>query len=681
MLELLNQTGAALARELDLDRLVQTVTDAGVQLVGAAFGAFFYNSTDASGQHLLLYTLSGAPHEAFAKFPLPGKTALFGPTLDGAAVVRSDDIVKDPRYGLSHPHHGMPPGHLPVRSYLAVPVVSSSGEVHGGLFFGHPEPAVFKERAERVVVGIAAQAAIAIDNARLLRALKASERRFRALIEHSADGVAVVDGAGFIRYFSPSACALEGHEAEAMLGKSCMLTTHPEDVPLLERCIDDALQSPGQAVPMTFRRQHKDGRWLWMEGTLTNLLADEAVGGMVANYRDVTARKLAQESLIRSQKMEALGTLAGGIAHDFNNILLAITGNIRLAADDLPAAHPAQASLTEVSQAAGRATDLVSQILAFSQQRETRREVLDVKPVAQEALALLRATLPALIEIRSRFEANLPAILADSTQIHQLLMNLVTNAAHAIGPSRGLIEVSVEAVTATPALGAAARDLSEGRRYVRISVTDDGSGMDKAVVERIFDPFYTTKRQGTGLGLSVVAGIVKSHDALITVCSEPARGSAFHVYFLAAKGVATQQSVAPPVIERGAGQRVLYIDDDEALVNLMRRVLERLSYRTTGCVSPRAALELFRANPLEFDVVVTDLSMPGLSGLELAATLHQLRPDMLILLTSGYVRPEDREAARSHGVREVLLKPYTPNDLSHALQRMLARSTNGPAAG
>lgn len=223
MLELLNQTGAALARELDLDRLVQTVTDAGVQLMGAAFGAFFYNSTDASGQHLLLYTLSGAPHEAFAKFPLPGKTAVFGPTLDGAAVVRSDDIVKDPRYGLSHPHHGMPPGHLPVRSYLAVPVVSSSGEVHGGLFFGHPEPAVFKERAERVVVGIAAQAAIAIDNARLLRALKASERRFRALIEHSADGVAVVDSAGFIRYFSPSACALEGHEAEAMLGTSCMV--------------------------------------------------------------------------------------------------------------------------------------------------------------------------------------------------------------------------------------------------------------------------------------------------------------------------------------------------------------------------------------------------------------------------------------------------------------------------
>ncbi len=676
MLELLNQSGAALSRELDLDRLVQTVTDAGVQLVGAAFGAFFYKAADESGQHLLLYTLSGAPPEAFAQFPLPGKTALFGPTLDGIAIIRSDDIRLDPRYGQSHPHRGMPQGHLPVRSYLAVPVVSSSGEVHGGLFFGHPEPAMFSERAERVIVGIAAQAAIAIDNARLLQALKVSERRFRALIEHSADGVAVVDGGGKILYFSPSACTIEGYEAEAMVGTNCLNTTHPDDVPSLQTWIQRALETPGQAIPMTLRRQHKDGRWLWIEGTLINLLGDAAVGGIVANYRDVTAGRRAQEALIRSQKMEALGTLAGGIAHDFNNILLAITGNVRLAAEDLPQTHSVQQSLAEISKASQRATELVGRILAFSRQQEPRREVMQLRPVVQEVLTLLRSTLPAMIEISTRFDTNLPLILADSTQIHQVIMNLATNAAHAMG-DRGVIEVSIDTVMVTPDLVGGARELREGH-FVRVSVSDNGSGIDKATLERIFDPFYTTKPagQGTGLGLSVVDGIVKGHDGAITVYSQPGKGTTFQVYFPAAAGVPTSEHPAQLPVNRGTGQRVLYVDDDEALVRLMTRVLKRLGYQISGCMSPQEALAIFAASPADFDVVVTDVSMPALSGFELAAELRKLRRDIPILMTSGYVRPEDREVAREQGVRELLLKPYTAAELGAALARVFSTSTS-----
>ncbi|HTE42521.1 MAG TPA: GAF domain-containing protein, partial [Steroidobacteraceae bacterium] len=230
LLELLNRTGAALAAELDLDKLVQIVTDAGVQLVGAAFGAFFYTIVDPRGERYMLYALSGVPREAFSKFPLPGKTALFGPTFEGSCIIRSDDILLDPRYGLSEPHRGMPAGHLPVRSYLSVPVISHSTEVLGGLFFGHPDPGVFTERAEQAIVGIAAQAAIAVENSRLLQAVQNSERRFRALIERNADGIAVIDAANNILYLSPSVASIEGYTDQELIGGNGIDNTHPDDV-------------------------------------------------------------------------------------------------------------------------------------------------------------------------------------------------------------------------------------------------------------------------------------------------------------------------------------------------------------------------------------------------------------------------------------------------------------------
>jgi PAS domain S-box-containing protein len=669
-LELLNETGAALARELDLDRLVQIVTDAGVQLVGAAFGAFFYNTRDERGQHLTLYALSGAPRAAFERFPLPGKTALFGPTLDGRGIVRCEDVLVDPRYGKSPPYCGMPPGHLPVRSYLSVPVVSSSGEVHGGLFFGHPDPGVFTERGERIITGIAAQAAIAMDNARLLLEVRNSERRFRALIEHSADAIAVLDASGSILYFSPSASAIEGHAAEDMIGASCIATTHPEDAPIMQQALARSLRSPGDAIHVALRRAHANGQWLWVEGTLTNLLGDVAVRGLVANYRDVTARRRAQEAQIRSQKMEALGTLAGGIAHDFNNILLAICGNARLAADDLPRDHNAQQSLAEIARAAQRATDLVRRILAFSRQQEPKRESLHLQPVVHEAVTLLRSTLPTLIEIRTSLASDAPAVLADPTQIHQIVINLVTNAAHAIGERSGVIEVGVAAAPLDPAVRP--RELKPGP-HVLLWVSDTGAGIDRLTLERIFDPFFTTKPpgRGTGLGLSVVEGIMKSHEGAIHVQSEPGRGATFRMYFPAAHHAPRAAEASGAGQPRGGGQRILCVDDDEAIVSMTRRLLERAGYRVCGSTSPAHALETFRSAPADFDVVITDVTMPGMSGFDLAHELRKIRPDVPILATSGYVRPEDRERARERGLQDLILKPDSTTELERVLARIL----------
>jgi signal transduction histidine kinase/ActR/RegA family two-component response regulator len=432
--------------------------------------------------------------------------------------------------------------------------------------------------------------------------------------------------------------------------------------------VSRTLENPGKAIPVLWRRRHKDGRWLWLEGTATNLLHDPAVRGIVTNYRDVTVRKRAEEAQIRSQKMEALGTLAGGIAHDFNNILLAITGNVKLAREDLPADHEIQQSLAEIAKASHRATELVRRILEFSRQQESQREVIELQPVIQEALKLLRSTLPAMIEIKATLAPDISPVLADSTQIHQIMLNLVTNAAHATGNDGGIIEVTVDAVTVRDELATALR---EGQ-YARITVSDDGCGMDKNTLERIFDPFFTTKPvgQGTGLGLSVVDGIVKNHDGTITVYSQLGKGTTFRVYLPAATGATPTPEAKRADAARGSGERVLYIDDDEAIVFLTTRILERLGYSVTGFTDPEQALERFRGNPADFDIVVTDLSMPNMSGLDLTQALHEARPDIQILMTSGYVRPEDRDRAREHGVRDLILKPNSVEELGQALDKL-----------
>lgn len=394
---------------------------------------------------------------------------------------------------------------------------------------------------------------------------------------------------------------------------------------------------------------------------------------------DITDRKKMEEQLLQSQKMEALGTLAGGIAHDFNNILLAIGGNASLAIEEVPPDHPAQVSLREIAKAGGRASALVRQILSFSRRHQPDRKRIPVQPIVEEALALLRSTLPARIEIRLDFVPDTPAILADSTQLHQVIMNLCTNAARAIGDQNGMIEISVRPFTATADFAVSALRLRPGQ-YVRISVRDTGIGMDPATLERIFDPFFTTQApgQGTGLGLSVVHGIMKDHDGAVSVYSEPGKGSVFHLYFPAAPAPAAQPVQPVPATPRGHGEHLLYVDDEEALVMLASRSLGKLGYKVTGHSNPTRALQVFGENPYQFAAVITDLSMPGMSGADLARRVIEIRPDIPVVMTSGYLRPEDEEEAREIGVRELILKPDTIEELAKALHRVFMNTPVAP---
>lgn len=446
----------------------------------------------------------------------------------------------------------------------------------------------------------------------------------------------------------------------------------PEDREIIANAMDPVREGKTDTISIEYRTLRRDGALQWV--AVTGRVERDAAGAiarMTGACMDITKRKRAEDAQRHSQKIEALGTLAGGIAHDFNNLLLAIGGNTRLAISELGPDHPVRRNLEEIDKASVRASDLVHRILAFSHQREPRRAVIDLRPTIEEALRLLRSTLPAMIELRTSFAPETPLVNADSTQIYQVIMNLVTNSAHAIGEDSGLVTVEL-----SPAMLAAANEHSTADAgagpLVRIRVTDTGCGMNETTRERMFDPFFTTKPvgRGTGLGLSVVHGIVRSHGGIIAVESEPGRGSTFDVYLPPAVPATPAVPAGVEGIQSGGGQRILYVDDEDALVYLVTHTLQRLGYQVSGFTDPAQALVEFGKNPAAFDVVVTDVAMPGMSGFNLSRAVLAIRPDVPIIMTSGYVRPQDRVAAQQIGVRDLILKPDTLDELGRALERL-----------
>ncbi len=380
-------------------------------------------------------------------------------------------------------------------------------------------------------------------------------------------------------------------------------------------------------------------------------------------------RRALETQLREAQKMEALGTLAGGIAHDFNNILTAIGGHVDLARADLPADHPATDSLSEIARAYGRARDLVRRILLFSRREEGRREVIALTPVLEEALHLLRASLPPNVRIEPTLAPDLPPVLADGTQLHQVMMNLGTNAGYAMREAGGALQVAVDLIEVGDIAHAPSPELREGPT-VRWRVRDTGSGMDREVMQRLFEPFFTTKGlAGTGLGLSVVHGIVRDHGGHIAVQSAIGRGTEFTIYLPAAQAAPQQAavSVAGPV--RGEGQHILCVDDEEVLAFLTGRILSRLGYRCTEFTDPHAALQELRGAPHAFDAVITDLQMPGMNGIEFARAVRAVRADIPIALVSGMAHTLRDETAEA-GITAWIDKPSTIDELSRGVHGM-----------
>jgi signal transduction histidine kinase/ActR/RegA family two-component response regulator len=460
--------------------------------------------------------------------------------------------------------------------------------------------------------------------------------------------------------------------AEQALGKRLdQLSFAPEEADRFRMALEAVARSGEPAQPMEFQFRLPDGSIGEVLSTIFELPVSEGERCFVCMDVDLTARKRLEQQLQHAQRLQALGTLAGGIAHDFNNVLAAITGNVELGLMDAGPEHPVRESLLEIQTAAGRAKDLVMQILSFSRREVPIRTVIDPREVIREVARLLRASMPASIELELSLATDTPNVLANGSQLHQVLMNLGTNAAMALDAFKGLIRISserVELADGQPAPGG----LGAGF-YTRISVQDTGCGMDAATLGRMFEPFFTTrlKGHGTGLGLSVVHGIMQNHDGAITIDSSLGQGSTFSLFFHAADAPALPELARRDTSALGQGKHILYVDDEDALVSVASRGLSRAGYRVTTHSDARSALSDFRARPADFDVVVTDLTMPGLSGPELVRELRLLRPDVPILMLTGYMHPEDVESARELGVGDVMLKPHTVDELALAIERRL----------
>jgi PAS domain S-box-containing protein len=406
------------------------------------------------------------------------------------------------------------------------------------------------------------------------------------------------------------------------------------------------------------------------------LQAITAIGGQIGQFlqrrQADEQRRVLEGQLRQAQKMQAIGTLATGIAHEFNNALRAILANVELARMDLGPEHPVRGSIEEIDRAGRRARDIVQQILAFARPQALQRRCLALPEVAQEALRLLRVTLPPRIELATDFSPDTPAVLADATQIHQLLVNLCTNASQAMRGESGRIVIRLSDAT----LGAEALHAMPGLqpgRFARLSVSDSGTGIDPVVREHIFDPFFSTKPagEGTGLGLAVVHGIVQAHEGAIDVESAAGKGTTFCVYFPAAQDAATPGATDEASVRAdGRGRHVLFLDDNQELVSAMVRTLPRHGYRVSGHTAAEAALDAVRTAPQAYDLVVTDYKMPGLSGLDVARELARIRADLPVVIISGYIDRKLQETARELGVRQLLNKLHTSEELLDAIDRL-----------
>jgi signal transduction histidine kinase/ActR/RegA family two-component response regulator len=456
-----------------------------------------------------------------------------------------------------------------------------------------------------------------------------------------------------------------------LIGQSLAVFYNEKQMKEVNR-VNESLVTQGNFSLLEVWHTHKDGTEFPMLMNSIVIKNKNAIPQYIATTAiDLTVQKKLEEQLQQALKMESIGTLAGGIAHDFNNILFPIVGYAEMLLMDTPEDSPVRESLNQIYTSALRAKSLVKQILTFSRQESGELILMKMQPIVKEALKLIRSTIPTTIEIIQDINPDCGVIKADPTQIHQIVMNLATNAYHAMEETGGELKVSLKQVELgeydiiTP-------DMTPGF-YACLTVADTGVGMDKNLTDKIFDPFFTTKAigKGTGMGLSVVHGIVISMNGAIQVYSEPGKGTQFHVYFPIEKKSFEEKNTQAKEPIQGGTEQILLVDDEEAILSMEKRMLERLGYQVTSRTSSLEALEAFHDSPDKFDLVITDMAMPNMPGDKLSVELTKIRPDIPILLCTGFSETMSEEKATSLGIKGFLLKPIVMKDLAQKIREVL----------
>jgi len=515
--------------------------------------------------------------------------------------------------------------------------------------------------------------------------LKESREKYRQLFNHAPAGIYEIDFIkGKLVSVNDVICEYTGYTRDELLSMSAFdLLTKESQEKFIDR-LDRLFK--GETIPDVVENKvrTKDGREIWVLFN-TRFVYDEdghPTGATVVAHR-IDERKKAEEEkkrlegqLRQAQKMEAIGTLAGGIAHDFNNILSAIMGYTEISMLKVPEDIKLHQYLKKIMKASMRAREMVKQILAFSRKSDYECKPIQVDRIIQEALKILKSSFPSFIEIQTSIDPDVGIIDADTVQIQRVVMNLCTNAAHAMKNNGGIlgvrlinIELNEEDVSIYP-------DIQPGS-FLKLSVSDTGDGLSDDVMDRMFDPYYTTKEKGagTGLGLSIVHGIVKAHNGFITVESVMGKGSVFNVFFPRADGDIELQEKEPEDIPTGF-ERILFIDDEQALVDVGKQMLKHLGYQVTTRTNSVEALSLFQSDPFLFDLVITDMTMPELTGDKLSEKLMKIRPNIPIILCTGHSDDITEDDAKKLGIKAFVMKPYLISDLAKMVRQVIDMNTS-----
>ncbi|MCP4111483.1 MAG: response regulator [Desulfobacteraceae bacterium] len=495
------------------------------------------------------------------------------------------------------------------------------------------------------------------DRNRAEAALRESEERYRQFFEEDLSGAYISEPDGTIIACNPAFARIFRLPSPREPMNMNLASFYPD--PYVWTAFLERLRNEKKLENYELEMIRSDETLIHVIANTVGVFDDKDCLTEVKGYLiDVTERKKLEVQLRQSQKMEALGALAGGIAHDFNNILFPIIGYSEITMDYVPDGSLAQKNLEQILIAAERASELIKQILTFSRQGEHKKKPLKMQLIIKEALKLVRSTLPSTIEIKRKIKECGP-VLADPSQIHQVIMNLCTNAYYSMREKGGILEVTLEEVEIDSDEQGAKLHMTSGL-YLKLSVSDTGHGMDKVAMERIFDPFFTTRKreEGTGLGLSVVHGIVTSHDGHVSVYSEPDKGAVFNIYLPMIEMRDSEYEIknSPEPVPTGT-ERILLVDDEGQIAVMEKQMLERLGYHVTIRTSSPDALELFRTKPEKFDLVITDMTMPNMTGLELSGELLHIRPDIPIILCTGFSEIISEEKAKLSGIRKFVMKP------------------------
>jgi PAS domain S-box-containing protein len=502
--------------------------------------------------------------------------------------------------------------------------------------------------------------------------LRESEMRFRNLVENINDWFWEVDKNGVFTYAGPQIKTLLGYDPEEVIGKTVFDLMTPEDSRRVREIFKTLAADRDPIDLLENRLVHKQGHHVVVQTSGLPIYDRQSQFiGYRGTDRDITEKVKLEEGLRQAQKMESIGTLAGGIAHDFNNILGIMIGNAELALDDVPEWNPIYCYLEEIKTAGLRAADIVKQLLSFSLKSDLKLKPISIMPIIDNTLNFLSSSIPATIKIHRNISATEAIILGDPTQINQTIMNLCINARQSMEETGGILEVSAHKVMINDQPGNGPSGLRKGE-YVKVTVSDTGPGIDPKIINNIFDPYFTTKDfgQGAGMGLAVVHGIVKNHGGVITVDSELGKATVFSIYFPVLEGIARKQDKISGALDRG-DETILFVDDDRSIVEMMAQTLARLGYQAEAKMTPLEAVEIFQSKSDQIDLVITDMTMPQMTGVQLFEKLKKIRPDIPVIVCTGHSDLIDQEKAKKLGIAALIMKPITKQEIAKTIRAVL----------